>query len=109
MILIVEIILLVYGIIALSTGEFKLNNKKIVKGLPARILGALCLIPIPFSMLLGFLYGIYLYLGGVGSEKIKLNCVSHSFYIEAFSFIFIFMIIYFLNKHFYKIQNNEEK
>ena len=107
MILILEIILLVYGIIAINTGKFKLNNKKVVEGPRARLLGFLCLMPIPFSIFIVFIYGTYLFFHGVGAEGIKVKCMSHSFYLEAFSFISIFLVVYFLNKHFYKTQNNE--
>ncbi len=107
MILIVEIILLIYGIIAIITGKFKLDKKKVVVGAYARLLGILCLMPIPFSLLVGFIYAICLAFTGIEADQIQAKYISNSFYLGVFSFIFIFLLIYFLYKYFYKIQNNK--
>ncbi len=107
MIFIVEIILLIYGIIAIITGKLKLDKKKVVEGPSARLLGVLCLMPIPFSLLVGFIYAICLAAKGLAADQIQEKNISHSFYLGIFLFIFIFLLIYFLYKYFYKIQNKK--
>ena len=107
MILIFEIALLVCGIIAIITGKFKLDKKKVIEGLPARFLGFLCLLPMPFSLFVGLIYSFRLAFHGLNAEQIKAKILSNSFYLGIFSFLFIFLLIYFLYKSFYKIQKNK--
>jgi hypothetical protein len=57
MILGAEIGLLVYGIIVLIRGRYSLGKGKTVTGFRARLLGAICLVPIPLAMAAGFVIG----------------------------------------------------
>jgi hypothetical protein len=57
MILGAEIGLLVYGIIVLIRGKYNLGTGKIITGSRARMLGAVCLVPIPLAMAAGFVLG----------------------------------------------------
>ena len=57
MILGAEIGLLVYGIIVLIRGRYNLGKGKAVTGSRARLLGAVCLAPIPLAMTAGFVVG----------------------------------------------------
>jgi hypothetical protein len=57
MILGAEIGLLVYGIIVLIRGRYSLGKGKTVSGSRARLLGAVCLAPIPLAMAAGFVIG----------------------------------------------------
>ena len=107
MILILEILLLVYGIITIITGKFKLNKDKVIKGPRARFLGFLCLLPMPFSLFVSFIYSICLAIQGLETEQIKEKYISHSFYTGFVSFLAFFLLIYFLNRHFYKIQKSK--
>jgi hypothetical protein len=43
---IAELICLVFGIVVLATGKIKLTGSRIVKGVPARIIGVLLLLPL---------------------------------------------------------------
>ena len=57
MILGAEIGLLVYGIIVLIRGRYSLGKGKTVTGSRARLLGAVCMAPIPLAMTAGFVIG----------------------------------------------------
>ena len=57
MILGAEIGLLVYGIIVLIRGRYNLGKGRTVTGSRARLLGAVCLAPIPLAMTAGFAIG----------------------------------------------------
>ena len=52
-----EIGLLVYGLIVLIRGRYNLGKGKTVTGSSARLLGAVCLAPIPLAMAAGFVIG----------------------------------------------------
>jgi hypothetical protein len=59
-----EILMLIFGIITLSRGRFLSTRVKEVRGWPARIIGALLVIPFPLSFLLGMvLGGVFLAMG----------------------------------------------
>lgn len=60
MILILEIAMLIFGIIALVKGKFTLTKKKIVTGAAARIVGVILLMPLPLSFGVGVIMGIML-------------------------------------------------
>lgn len=57
MILGAEIGLLVYGIIVLILGRYSMGKGRIINGSRARLLGVVCLAPIPLSMTAGFVIG----------------------------------------------------
>ena len=56
MILGMEIGLAIVGILALIRGKFTVTKKKIVEGIPARLLGVMCLTPIPLVLLVSIAY-----------------------------------------------------
>jgi hypothetical protein len=59
-----EIIMLIFGIIALIRGRFLLTRVKEVRGWPARIIGVLLILPFPLGFLLGMVLGaIFLAMG----------------------------------------------
>ena len=58
MILGAQIGLLVYGIIVLIKGQYGMGKGKKVTGSKARLLGGLCLAPLPLSMIAGFIIGV---------------------------------------------------
>jgi hypothetical protein len=53
-----NIIMLIFGIIALVKGSFSLTGNKVVSGLPARIIGVILIMPLPISLGVGFIYGL---------------------------------------------------
>ena len=57
LLLVLEIAMLVYGIIAVSTGRFSLSAQKEARGVPARIAGVLLILPLPVAFLVGFMVG----------------------------------------------------
>src|SRR5262245_22776967 len=58
MILGLEIGMIVWGLVALFRGEFQLNPTRVVKGVAARLIGLLLLLPLPVSFAIGFLIGL---------------------------------------------------
>lgn len=57
MLLGLEIGLLIYGIYALTKGQFQLGKDKILEGRYARILAILCILPLPLAVVIGFVAG----------------------------------------------------
>ena len=62
-----EIGLLIYGIIAMIRGQYSMGKGKKVIGSKARLLAAVCMVPIPLSMIAGFLVGFVIELFIPGS------------------------------------------
>jgi hypothetical protein len=58
MCLIAEISMLIFGIVVLVQGKFSLTPKKVVYGVPARIIGGICMFPLPLAFLIGFTIGL---------------------------------------------------
>jgi hypothetical protein len=52
-----EIVMLIFGIIALVRGRFLLTRAKEVRGLPARLIGVVLLLPWPVALLAGMVLG----------------------------------------------------
>jgi hypothetical protein len=52
-----EIVMLIFGIIALVRGKFSLTRKRIVEGVPARIIGVFLILPLPLSLIAGLAFG----------------------------------------------------
>jgi len=65
---IAEIASLVFGIITLATGKFRLTRNKVVYGAPARIVGGLLVAPLPVALAVGMLYGIVIVAGKGGGQ-----------------------------------------
>jgi hypothetical protein len=55
---ILEIVMLVFGIITLVKGAFKLTRKKVVTGGPAYVVGVLLILPLPLALATGFAIGV---------------------------------------------------
>ena len=55
--LFLEIPALIFGIIALATGEFKLTRKRVVTGDSARMVGVMLVLPLPLSLAAGLAMG----------------------------------------------------
>jgi hypothetical protein len=58
LLLIVMIIMLVMGIYALATGKIKLSPRRVVEGLPARVIGAVLCLPLPLHFGISFLVAL---------------------------------------------------
>jgi hypothetical protein len=56
MILGLEIGLAIYGLIALIKGRFNISKAKAVTGVPARLLGLVCLTPLPVAIVAAMIY-----------------------------------------------------
>ena len=55
-----EIVMLIFGIITLIRGKFTLTRGKEVRGVPARVIGLVLMLPFPLSLALDLLAGIVL-------------------------------------------------
>jgi hypothetical protein len=53
-----EIGMLIWGIIALSTGKFMLTRNKVVYGPMARVIGAVLILPLPVALVVGLAVGV---------------------------------------------------
>jgi len=49
-----ELAMLVFGVFTLVNGSFRLSQEKVVWGVPARIMGALLLVPMPLEFVIFF-------------------------------------------------------
>lgn len=58
MILGAQIGLLIYGIITLIKGQYSMGKGKKVVGSKARVLGVVCVVPLPLSALVGIVIGL---------------------------------------------------
>ena len=54
-----QIALLLIGICVVVVGRFPLSRGKTVKGAKARLLGIMCLLPIPLALSVGFAIGFF--------------------------------------------------
>ena len=64
MILGAEIGLLVYGIYTLITGKYSLGKGRFLEGGKARLLGGLCILPLPFAFGVGIILGVIFAIAG---------------------------------------------
>src|SRR2546421_585985 len=58
MLLVVQIFMLLTGLHALVTGRFKLREDRVIYGVPARLIGLFCMLPIPLAFCGGFVMGV---------------------------------------------------
>ena len=93
-----EIGLFVYGIYVLITGKYSLGRRGFVYGTPARILGVLCLLPLPVAFGLGLIVGTLMALGIV--EDITML----SLILEGGVLLIVIVLISVLSKRFYRQQ-----
>jgi hypothetical protein len=59
--LVVQVCLFVLGIIGLSRGKVSLTRTRIVTGTPARIIGAIFLVPLPVYVLINVIAGVSMF------------------------------------------------
>jgi drug/metabolite transporter (DMT)-like permease len=61
-IIVMAICMLIFGLIAIVRGQFVLTRAKVVRGVPARIIGVILLLPVPLwlggALLLGAFYAL---------------------------------------------------
>ena len=63
--------MLIMGIFALAKGEVQLTRRKVVRGLPARVIGIILMVPFPSQVLLGIVWGVVLGLQGTDPLTIQ--------------------------------------
>ena len=100
-----EIGLLIYGIIAMIRGQYSMGKGKKVIGSKARFLAAVCMVPIPLSMIAGFLVGFVIELfipGSTSSGKLSGMMAG----IEAAILVCTIIALMILSKKLYKQQEN---
>ena len=95
-----EIALIIYGIYALIRGSFRVGKGRNVTGNKARILGFLCLVPMPLSFCAGAVIGVVSAVGGGAVENFWLYTAA-----ELIILIMVVIIISVLAKDFYEQQN----
>ena len=102
MILGAEIALFLYGLYALFTGKYALGKNRILTGGKARILGLLCLMPIPISFVTGIIASVFYFssVSRVESEPPPLAIVV----VEVVILVGVVIIVSVLGKMFYKQQ-----
>jgi uncharacterized protein YacL len=102
MILGAEIGLLFYGIYSLITGKFSIGKGRSVIGVKARILGAICVLPLPIAFSAGLVLGIFY--AFMLNEPISplISAV-----VEIIIIVAILIIVSFLGKKFYIDQEAE--
>jgi hypothetical protein len=99
MILGAEIALIIYGIYALVRGSFSLGKGRSVTGNKARILGLLCLVPLPLSFCAGAVIGVVSAIGGGAVENFWLYTAA-----EFIILLMVIVIVSVLAKDFYDQQ-----
>jgi len=67
-----DIIMLIFGIIALVRGRFLLTRAKEVRGLPARIIGIVLMIPLPLSFVVGLALGAVMASQGKSVDDLRM-------------------------------------
>jgi hypothetical protein len=67
-----DIIMLIFGIIALVRGKFLLTRAKEVRGVPARIIGIVLMIPLPLSFVAGLALGAMMASQGKSVDDLRL-------------------------------------
>jgi hypothetical protein len=64
------IIMLIFGIVALAKGSFSLTRGRVVKGIPARMVGLLLVLPFPISFGAGLALGVYAVSTGMPEQQV---------------------------------------
>src|SRR5579859_6650220 len=90
MILGAEIAMLLLGIVALTTGKMTLTKQKVVRGLLARFLGIIMLMPLPLALFLGTLLATVAYGQRVDTDGFRWTVTG----IEAASVIVCIIAVY---------------
>ncbi len=98
MVLGAELGLLAYGVYVLITGKYALGKQRFVYGWQARVLGVICLLPLPTALLIGILIG----LSAAGTGKMPGAGVTTA--IEVVILIATIVLITLLGKRFYQQQ-----
>lgn len=102
MLLIVEIGMLIYGLVALIGGRFSIGKNRYVLGWRARVLGGICMGPLPFAFCVGLGWGMFaMAYGGVLPNQFVLAGVE-------FAILIVFVILLtVLGNKFYASQQRE--
>ncbi|MBN2006747.1 MAG: hypothetical protein JXA21_25560 [Anaerolineae bacterium] len=103
MILGAEIALLVFGLYALFTAKYPMGKGRTITGGKARILGTLCVLPLPLAFFAGMLVALFAMIFGDGTFN---SWVTTG--IEAAIVIIIAVIVSLLANRFYKEQETAE-
>jgi hypothetical protein len=56
----IEVGALIFGVIAVTRGEFSLTRNKVVRGVPARVVGILLILVLPVALLIGIGAAVFL-------------------------------------------------
>jgi hypothetical protein len=67
-----QIVMAIVGIVVLWTGKLKLSANKVVEGTPARLLGAMLLMPFPLAFAIGLGIGAYVTIQGGNVEELQM-------------------------------------
>ncbi len=71
MLLILEVVMFVMGILAIVRGKLTLSKKKVCVGVPARVAGAILVLPIPVVFGFATIYAIMVVKPGMTAEQIQ--------------------------------------
>lgn len=93
-----EILMLIFGIIALIRGRFLLTRAKEVRGWPARIIGVLLIMPFPMSFIAGMVLGaVFMALGkSIDGQEFKSAAMILGFATVALCFFSAIGVAFFL-------------
>lgn len=94
-----ELGLLIYGIYVLIKGQYSLGKGKKVFGTQARILGVVCMLPVPLSMIMGIVVGLF-YSQAIGDGQFN-GLVAG---LEAGILICTVIVLVLLSKYFFRQQ-----
>jgi hypothetical protein len=72
----VQIAMLVMGVIAIVKGQIKLSPRRVVDGVPARVIGVVLIMPLPLALFLGFVVGFGLAAQGKNVDRNTMLIVS---------------------------------
>ena len=104
MILGAEIGLLVMGLWVLIKGEYPIAKGKKLRGGGARLCGVLCLLPIPVSVLVGFVMGFVLVANGTDMQQLQRDAQRYGLVIEIGVLVLVVVVVSMLGKSLYRKQ-----
>jgi hypothetical protein len=82
-----DIIMLIFGIITLVRGKFLLTRAKEVRGVPARIIGVILMLPLPLSFMAGLVLGAVIAAQGKNEDELRTAGIILGVSITAICFI----------------------
>jgi len=99
MILGAELGILLFGLYVLFSGKYNLGKGRVLTGAKARLLGVLCLLPIPLAFAAGVLAGLFMALTGGPAPSTLLTTV-----LEIVILVVVVVLVSGLGKMFYDQQ-----